>query len=697
VVAGQFTAVPAIIVYLVSKRPPDQVNPRDLIPASIDGVPTDVIESAIPVAHAEDLERYTPLLGGVQTQGGDNYSVGTLGFIGALNEPDPRIVGVTNWHVAGLPSGAKTRLQANISADQLSIDFVSPTPQITPKGAYVRIYLRVRTDASTPERPLDFLAQASGADTVVELAATVAATISAFADPALTASSSGGTVSLHLVAGASVTQIGADVPHHNQFHQTYGIQGDSPNSRLRAKVDHDTITIGGVIDGEDYGIFTKLHPLRGFIPTVGVYVALTKEQPLASVASTLASALRGLGGGVTATATGTQVKVGPGFMIECVTWRDVRMGQPDNDFGCCCSHRIGRTVMAREDLDIALVQLDAGLEYLAEVHEIGPLTGQHVITDAEVMAGVTVRKRGRTTLLTQGRVTSIHRLGLIQDNVGNTSTFPFAFRRYTEAMTIVSTDASPFSDRGDSGSAIVLSTGARNDVVGVLFGGTTSGPAETVATNIGPIASTFDLLVKTATASGQVQTVPEVAAAVARAGGRRVAARERTASSVRMRQVQRDMSRTERGRGYVELVRRHFREVSRLVNRNRRVGAAWQRGGGPMLLSAVLQCVENPTFVFPAVVAGRPVGDCWASIRSALRARGSAELVAALDELDFSGSELGGKTYAEILDWLREREAEEQRSLSPSIEEQRSSGGRSVSVEEQRSPGGRSVSVEAQG
>jgi hypothetical protein len=685
VVAGQRTAVPAIIVYLVEKRAADQVSSRDLIPATIDGVPTDVVQSPIPVQHVvEDEQRYTPLLGGVQTQGGDNYSVGTLGFIGALNEPIPRIVGVTNWHVAGIPSGEKTRLQANISADQKSITFVSPTPKIRPSGAYVRINLRIFPDASNPPRSYDFLAQASGEDTVSDLATAVAATINGFADPALTATASGGVVTLIPIAGAIVTQQGADLPNHDQYHQTFGLQGNSPNSRLRAKIARDTISIDGVVDGDDYGIFTTLHPLRGFVPSVGIYIGLTKAQSLSSVATQLASALGGLGGGVTATATGTQVKIGGAFAIECVTWRDVRMGQPDNDFGCCCSHRIGRTILARQDVDVALIQLDPDLEYLAEVTEIGPLSGQHVVTDDEVMAGFTVQKRGRTTLRTDGTVTSIHRLGFIQANIGSTNAFVYGLRRYTEAMTIASVNSSPFSDQGDSGSAIVHSAGGQNDVVGVLFGGPPEGQAgDTVATNIAPIVTAFNLVVKTAAAAGQVQTVPKLTTASVGSAASAAPARIDAAGWKRMREVESELSVTPNGRSYVTAVRRHFREASRLVNKNRRVGVAWQRNGGPILLNAVLRCVQDDKFTIPTQLAGRALAECWACIRSALRDHGSVELIAALDELDLSGDELGGKTYEDILSWLREREERRQRELGSESEARRSPAELRASLEQQ--------------
>ena len=57
--------------------------------------------------------------------------------------------------------------------------------------------------------------------------------------------------------------------------------------------------------------------------------------------------------------------------MECFTQSDVQVGQPDNSFGSpcsrCCSNRIGRVLDAKFHLDIALIQLDAGIKYKPQI------------------------------------------------------------------------------------------------------------------------------------------------------------------------------------------------------------------------------------------------------------------------------------------------------------------------------------------
>jgi hypothetical protein len=105
-VGGQTTAQPAIIVYVLEKKPPSNVPDEQLIPAEIDGYATDVIQSGMPslaAAKADDVDevndntsRPRPLMGGVQMVVALSESSGTLGFLGTLANGD--VVAVTNWH-----------------------------------------------------------------------------------------------------------------------------------------------------------------------------------------------------------------------------------------------------------------------------------------------------------------------------------------------------------------------------------------------------------------------------------------------------------------------------------------------------------------------------------------------------------------------------------------------------------------------
>src|SRR5262249_54516776 len=55
------------------------------------------------------------------------------------------------------------------------------------------------------------------------------------------------------------------------------------------------------------------------------------------------------------------------------------------------------------------------------------------------------------------------------------------------------------------------------------------------------------------------------------------------------------------------LVGRHFSEVRRLVNTNRRIATLWHRGEGPALLRRLLQGAVDPTTPSPVASAGQRV------------------------------------------------------------------------------------------
>ena len=85
----------------------------------------------------------------------------------------------------------------------------------------------------------------------------------------------------------------------------------------------------------------------------------------------------------------------------------VTAGNPDPDESCtkCCVNRLGAYIVGGYDstVDIALVQLDPGIQWLAEIEGIGNVRGTYNPTVADTLTHTyNVRKRGRTTLLTGG-------------------------------------------------------------------------------------------------------------------------------------------------------------------------------------------------------------------------------------------------------------------------------------------------------
>jgi hypothetical protein len=116
---GQATGEMAIVVGVERKLPISQVPPSQMIPDTIDGIKTDVVESLeqIPVQCTntiEDRTRYRPLRSGTHIQLEDtptSLSWGTLGFFafttGAIPTVDQDlVVAVTCNHVVAGPDGA---------------------------------------------------------------------------------------------------------------------------------------------------------------------------------------------------------------------------------------------------------------------------------------------------------------------------------------------------------------------------------------------------------------------------------------------------------------------------------------------------------------------------------------------------------------------------------------------------------------
>jgi hypothetical protein len=158
------------------------------------------------------------------------------------------------------------------------------------------------------------------------------------------------------------------------------------------------------------------------------------------------------------------------------------------DGGSCPADTFGTLTRAAlsNHVDGAVVTIQSGKTTDCSIEEIGAVKGQ-----AAAVKDSAVRKRGRTTGLTFGKVNSIDASVTIPygDGLGN-HTLKNQIR--IEADTAQSAQ---FSDHGDSGSVVV---DADNKVIGLLFGGSS------VATYANPIQFVLDeldvdLCVKTTT------------------------------------------------------------------------------------------------------------------------------------------------------------------------------------------------------
>jgi hypothetical protein len=333
----------------------------------------------------------------------------------------------------------------------------------------------------------------------------------------------------------------------------------------------------------------------------------------------------------------------------CTDTASGKVGQADGTSSSSdsCDDIIG-TVLDTQcdvDVDVALIRLNGGTRWLAQIEEIGVVGGQ----GPPAVKNDQVRKRGRTTGLTGGFVDDPSIGGTVNNHDGT------PYRTYAGAMRILPNPdpAHPgptrWSGPGDSGSAVVNTAG---QVVGLHFGGGAGGglviPIQTVidkfATGV-PAARRIQLQVASATALDDVRVVPMAAdeqpapAAITPGEARRLEEEVRSASP--------------RGAWYADLYRRHGAEVATLVHKNRRVTVVWHRSGAAELAQWLVRAFSIHDVRVPGEIQGRPVRACVDDLGAALVRSGSSALRADLGKALPTLPDVAGLTDREILDRLR--------------------------------------------
>lgn len=347
--------------------------------------------------------------------------------------------------------------------------------------------------------------------------------------------------------------------------------------------------------------------------------------------------------------------IAPNATVNAVEF-ETRVGQPDADDSLfkCLSNLIGTFAGGDENprRDAAIIQLDVGTEWKAEIVGIGPVTGTHTVTPDEAATHTyQVRKRGALTRLTGGIVDSVGTLGtsngvtrqnnmvIIPNPNGVDSSAPF------------------FAQEGDSGSALVNDA---DEVVGLHIGGSprTSPVHKGFALPIEDILDEFSkpenedlpLLLAVREVEGKVNVVkgrqsPVPVELPAPVSGlppyRELLAR-----------VAADLDRSAAGRRIFALWSDHRAEMSALVNRQRRLAVAWHRGGGPALLQLLIRAAADPELPVPPTINGEPPSLRLARLYATFRAAASPELRTALDQAYTDLPDLAGLTYPQILSAL---------------------------------------------
>lgn len=269
------------------------------------------------------------------------------------------------------------------------------------------------------------------------------------------------------------------------------------------------------------------------------------------------------------------------------------------------------------------IELDPGINYFADQLNFGPVKDSYAVQDRDIHPGpYPVKKYGAKTGKTHGSITALDRVGYRGEDGP-------LHRQYSGVMTVKfdednddnSPDAVSFSDHGDSGSAVLNSD---DEIVGTVFAHTSDGTG--LVTPIQAIINAFDISIATAQTAGQTQTVPPYARSMVSesrapiAGGMPV--------SKNLLDVQEEILATPAGKEYADAITQHAGEVQRLINTNRRVAAIWQRNGGPQIIQAALNMLQNRSQAFPVEIEGKPLADCLARIQKVLLRHSSPGLAA---------------------------------------------------------------------
>jgi hypothetical protein len=312
---------------------------------------------------------------------------------------------------------------------------------------------------------------------------------------------------------------------------------------------------------------------------------------------------------------------------------------------------------ASANVDIALLQLDPGLKYKLHIQEINAVAGVQSPT-----VDLAVQKRGKATGLTQGIVRNIALSGHIAVGM-QLRTFRNVIVVESSVLDTGGKTRRAFGQAGDSGSAIVTTGPGPPKVVGVMFAG--RGDGNVYATSIAEILSafpqhglSFDLAA--GVNADAVQTVPAPANAFealdpvdARATNTALDGPLFANLGERARKVELEVAAITQGRGYIELVSRHFSEAFDLVNTNRRVATVWHRSGGPELLNAALRTLRFDDEPLPREINGRPLTECITRVMRIFMRYASPDFAHDLARQTAPPADLSGLTYPQMLAALR--------------------------------------------
>jgi hypothetical protein len=321
------------------------------------------------------------------------------------------------------------------------------------------------------------------------------------------------------------------------------------------------------------------------------------------------------------------------------------------DYSKCKSHRIA-TVLRHADhgTETNLAMVDAAIAKLKDdamadpvIVDIGPVKGRADVTMDDIQItedmrkGYRVRKRGITTLLTEGFVFAL------DGNFLDPSTNVYLNNQMV-IHPMAGTGRGAFAAKGDSGSAVVND---HNEVVGLLVGADAAGFG--FASPIGAVERLLKITIMTDDPK-QMEKCKNKGQKVADDGE---PLRVSVAYPKLLMNVVSEVLGSEACAQYLALAQRHYREVEDLIHYNKRVAAVWRHNEGPKLLQELQRFVEVRDKPLPKSLNGRSLIESLEKIIAAFKKFGSSELVSDLTRYAPDVLELLGLSYSDVLTTLR--------------------------------------------
>lgn len=655
VVGGKRTNESALTVFVVEKKPEEQLLPEHLIPKQIDGISTDVIEMPrLTFSGFPDDDKERPMLGGTM------ITVKNAGFAGSLGcfarDAKGRALAITCHHVVARHFQQVTT-QLTMTPPNALPNQPSPYSGTIGGQNTEGSIIGVQLESASANKDWATYIVTTATDTIPSIATKVVNAINALVSTNVKARIGTARPGQVIVT----TDPGADT--QVRTFTVFAPLGRDPRSNLFGTVTGNTIEFSGTVDGQ-YGIYLTWS-VAGNDASQGTYVPVDKGSTLDQVVSAVASAIfQTLESDVEPEPdlAAHSVILHNATLVACQIANDIRVGQAHDDFcsdcSLCCNDDFGRVMIADPQVDAAAIHIRSGIEYKDEikgdpragVNGTTLINGVYTPTDAEIKTGYSVSKRGFITGITSGTIT--HELSvMVSQRDTPTVTGPFV-RFFEHAYFIIpagptATAGAPFSQEGDSGAAVYDGNG---NIVGILFASVQLRSPQgvqfsSVATPIQQIQDRLGVTVEGATALGVVHKVTDAD------GSLKMAISDDALKKALGTQT--EISATPAGKELADAVLRNVQEVQTLVNQNRRVATVWHRNKGPKIAQAFFGVVGAREETLPKTIDDKPLVECLQNIQRVLVRFGSEALASDLTKYAPRLLQMTSMTFEQTLDYLK--------------------------------------------